>query len=254
MRVLILGVLTLSISAHSQVINSGASNTTYEQSTVGSQTPFPSNNNELIAAQFELTTQEWEKFLLIKKGPLGYKNPDVEPLLALAMYAENNSDRDRYLRTFAKQQRFVWNKGKEIQKAFNAVYKEMYPDELPINPDLIYTDPEMVHPRDRFILVVRKGCESCNESAQHFINSSRIFPRNGLDIYLQGARSEQDVIEWAKKFVPESELQKRDITINMGSIHLDSVLDGEDVNAAIFRNGELTRTVSLLKLLPKHSK
>ena len=199
--------------------------------------------------QFELTEKDWDTFQIIKKGPLGYKNPDIEPLLALAMFAKSKAEEERFLALFAKQQKYIWDRGKYIEKKYSEVYKRLYPGEMPIDQSKIYTDPDAVHPKDRFILAVNRSCGECIDEAQSFISTSAVFPRNGIDIYVQDAKSEKEVVEWAKRVIPISELEQRDITINMPSNDIKNILSDSDISIVVRRDDRIIAINSLELML-----
>ena len=90
---LAIGLILLS-SISSAVIASEA--LTNASQTPGTETPI-SRTIELqtLAKRWKLDQEEYQRYLDLMRGPLGKWNPDLDPLLALGMFAESPQEEQR---------------------------------------------------------------------------------------------------------------------------------------------------------------
>ena len=95
-RTLAIGLILLS-SISSAAIADRHEAITHTSQTPGTETPI-SRTIELrtLAKRWGLDQEEYQRYLDLIRGPLGKWSPDIDPLLALGMFAESPHKEQRY--------------------------------------------------------------------------------------------------------------------------------------------------------------
>ncbi|PTT12176.1 MULTISPECIES: TIGR03759 family integrating conjugative element protein [unclassified Pseudomonas] len=162
------------------------------------------------AASWGLTEQEWTRFEQIQAGPRGYWSPNLDPLTALGVEAENDQERQRYAEIQVALEAKRAERELAYQNAYNAAWARLFPGLLPI---LGMTSPRpassSVAPRQA--LFVEDNCAACNVEAKRLQSSGMAF-----DIYLVGSQDEDErVRRWALQAdIDPGKVQRRQITLN----------------------------------------
>ena len=103
-RTLAMGlILLLPVSSAAIADTNGAF--THASKTPGTETPI-SRTIELqtLAKRWRLDEEEYQRYLDLMRGPLGKWSPDLDPLLALGMFAESPQEEQRYAELYAQQE------------------------------------------------------------------------------------------------------------------------------------------------------
>lgn len=200
-----------------------------------------------VYKQYGLTQQEWTRFEAIKAGPIGNANPNINPLLALAMMAPSYEDERRYMEQFARLKHDLTERALALSRRWPGIYFGLYPHESPIDKSRLPGAQEGVMDNDRFVLVTKSGC-NCPEKLRVILTRTKGFPKNPVDIYVQDLSDNDDLMDWAQRNVPPSEVQR--VTVNPGSVYLsDLVTDGKTMALVVSRGDKLLTLNGLESLL-----
>ena len=136
---MMLGVTALSFFCHAAMVAASDMSADSLQ-TPSTETPI-SRTVELqtLAKQWSLTQEEYQHYLDVIRGPLGKWNPDLDPLLALGMFATSPHQEQRYAELYARQEFDLTERALQFQQAYRAAFDRLY-------PCLLYTSPS---PRDQ---------------------------------------------------------------------------------------------------------
>lgn len=196
-------------------------------------------SNAAVYEQWGLSEAEWNRYQLIMQGPLGYRNPGLEPPLALAHAAQSESETRRYLRIYIETTKQIWDRGKEMEVFHREELFSMYPQLYPLERDKIYQSDEVIRPGDRFLFLVNSSCTSCQKTASSLLSATKTFP-NGFDIYVQDAAGDEEVVNWAMSAFTPADMQDDRITLNARNQYLAPYLgSGENWKLYIRRGDRL---------------
>ena len=96
---LVFSVFLVSAVLSTSVLSAQTQNSTQRNFTLIEETQTELTEEEKLkkrADMFGLTLKEWQRFQEIMQGPQGKKNPDIDPVMALGIYARTDSERQRY--------------------------------------------------------------------------------------------------------------------------------------------------------------
>lgn len=162
------------------------------------------------AASWGLTEQEWTRFEQIQAGPRGYWSPNLDPLTALGVEAENDQERLRYAELQVALEAKRAERELAYQHAYTAAWAKLFPGLLPIQ-GMASPSPARSAVMPRQALFVEDHCPACTVEAQRLQSSDMAF-----DIYLVGSQGEDErVRNWARQAdVDPAKVQRRQITLN----------------------------------------
>ncbi|QIH07284.1 MULTISPECIES: TIGR03759 family integrating conjugative element protein [unclassified Pseudomonas] len=162
------------------------------------------------AASWGLTEQEWTRFEQIQAGPRGFWSPNLDPLTALGVEAENDQERQRYAELQVALEAKRAERELAYQNAYTAAWAKLFPGLLPIQG--MASPPTASSPVEpRRALFVEDHCPACTAEAQRLQSSDTAF-----DIYLVGSQGEDEHVRgWARQAgIDASKVQHRQITLN----------------------------------------
>ena len=80
------------------------------------------------AKRWNLTVKEYQRYTEVISGPLGRWNPDIDPLMALGLYANNDIDRQRYAELYAQQEYELIKRTLAFQRSYRSAFGQLFPD------------------------------------------------------------------------------------------------------------------------------
>lgn len=199
--VLILGVLTVSTVAFaSSSVDKENSQTVNTSLQLLEQLQLKKD-----AQEWGLTTEEWQRYDVLKKGRRGVLSPGLDPLTMLGIEARSDEERRHFAELTVKQEFQRVEAELAFQREVNSAWMRVYPDILPVQ------DSRGDIRNVRQALFVKENCSACDRKLTQLMKSNQ-----PLDIYLidSGGRDEA-VRSWAKKHkISAEKVKSRQITLN----------------------------------------
>ncbi|CCW33000.1 putative exported protein [Xenorhabdus nematophila F1] len=161
-------------------------------------------NNQ--AEQWQLSTDEYQRYQQLMNGPRGIQSPGLDPLTALGIEAESDTERRRYAEQWVKAEFARTEKELRFQREVNAAWQRLFPDVLPVNMEKSRAT------NGRLALFVRaKDCPQCETRLAEVLAA-----KQPADIYLVDSQSNDDTLrQWAKDHhIPVERVHNRQITLN----------------------------------------
>ena len=182
------------------------------------------------ARRWDLTEGEWQRYEEIMKGEGRYNWQNADPITVLGIYAETDTERERYAERLAIQEHTLVKRFLALNFAYLRASKRLYGDEPVIDLDKFYAYYNATPPTintsfnhqnktqlgaalgDRFVLFISPDCNGC-DAAFHGLRRAQKFGTS-LDIYFVGA-SDQNIMDWAKTMSIDPDLVKSgSVTLN----------------------------------------
>ncbi len=98
------------------------------------QTPFTQSETTTTetltetARRWGLSVEEYHRYTEIMRGPLGRWNPEMDPVMALGILAENEQERQRYAEYFAQREYALTVKTLAFERAYRAAFRRLFPE------------------------------------------------------------------------------------------------------------------------------
>ena len=213
-RTLAMGlILLLPVSSAAIADTNGAF--THASKTPGTETPI-SRTIELqtLAKRWRLDEEEYQRYLDLMRGPLGKWNPDLDPLLALGMFAESPQEEQRYAELYAQQEFDLTGRTLQFQQAYRAAFERLFPNARMLDHRLLA--PYFAHQQqksamkdakrlaqkrfvdgDRLLLFVPTSCRECLPVISRLISLLSSTQQSGVDVYVRDAQDDGAVRAWA---------------------------------------------------------
>jgi len=198
---------------------------------------------------WSLSTDEYKKYLKILNSPRGYFTPNLEknPLLALALEAETEAERQKYADQWVRLQ--YENNVKVIswQLEVNEAWKRQYPGiprftykrpglaqhsvssfSLPSSKSSFSIDSllqkQANKPRTQLYIAI-KNCVSCISAFEQQYKDLKAGKVTGVDIHFTGSPSKQEIIQWAidQKLNSLEVNEQRIVTLNIADKQVKTV-------------------------------
>lgn len=167
-----------------------------------------------LAKHWELDRQEYQRYVDIMRGPLGKWNPDLDPLLALGMFAASPKQEQRYAELYAQQEFDLTERALQFQQAYRAAFERLYPNIAMLDQRLL--SPYFAHQQqkagmrvakrlaqkrfvagDRLLLFVPSMCHQCLTQINQLVNLLSSTQKSGVDVYVRDAQDDKVVRAWA---------------------------------------------------------
>lgn len=193
-----------------------------------------------VAKEWNLTMADFEKYKLIMSGSRGVFSPGIAPPLALALEADNNEDRKKYLTIYAKLEHERTKKDLETSRMYTKIFNDLYVEPVIDNSFLFSEDEEYIRSDDRFVIFIDSSCVDCKSKLLMSIVKTDNFPNNPTDIYVKGIDNERELGLWAKSnSIDVGKVDRGKITLNL--LHLKSLpaTASGDFSMYILRNDAL---------------
>lgn len=188
---LLAAVLTLSTPARAENMHQTPSHLTESQSTI------------TAAQEWDLTPDEWQRYLQLRNGRRGVLSPGLDPLTMLGTEARSDEERRRLAERWVKQEFQRTEAELAFQRAVDNAWRRMYPRVLPVR--------QSVMTENRRALFVRENCPPCEQQLAELLSTGQ-----PLDIYLVGSGGKDSAVRrWAQKQrIPAAKVASRHITLN----------------------------------------
>ena len=166
------------------------------------------------ANHWGLDGREYQRYLDLIRGPLGKWNPDIDPLLALGMFAESTQQEQRYAELYAQQEFNLTERALQFQQAYRAAFERLYPNTTMLDQRLL--SPYFAHQQqksetreakrlaqkrfvegDRLLLFVPPNCRQCLPEINLLISILSGTQQSGVDVYIRDAQDDEAVRVWA---------------------------------------------------------
>jgi len=134
------------------------------------------------------------------RGPLGKWNPNLDPLLALGMFATSPQQEQRYAELYAQQ-------------AYQAAFERLYPNAAMLDQRLLA--PYFTHQQqksdmreakrltkkrfvegDCLLLFVSLSCRQCLPEINQLVSLLSSTQQSGVDVYVCDAKDDEAVRAW----------------------------------------------------------
>ena len=246
---------------------SGYGDKHYEHSST-KESQYSHNDVATMATLWGLTEEEILRYQEIINGPLGKWNKEIDPIMALGIYAKNETDRKRYAELYAMQEFQLTEMTQHFQREYDKAFKQLFPgakiiDHVLLQPyyenraqkDLL--SGRMPHSAfqsgDKVLYFVDIHCQSCRNQLRKLekiiANGVKRFVGISIDIYVVNAKTEEDVRQWAINNQVNIDLVKNaQMTLN-----LDNGLQ-KQLNAASQKSSDfyLMRDEKTFAINPSH--
>lgn len=174
------------------------------------------------AKRWGLSTQDWARYQAMMRGPRGLWTPDLDPLTALGVNAENEAERRRYATQLLRLEEDRVKRELAFEKTVQAVKAELYPDLEPF--DRTRLAAKLIETRkrgtplqagDRALAFVNLQCTRCDLWVQELIAKVQAMPGLGLDVYVVGEVTDEAIRSWATQLViPQALVERGRVTLN----------------------------------------
>lgn len=162
-----------------------------------------------LAKAWGLRPEELNRFRSLMQGPLGFYSPSIDPLTALGIEAESESDQRRYADLQVQAEARRVEKLLAYQRAYDQAWQARFPGLLRV--ELVENTPVASSRSKRLALFVEANCLPCEHKAIRLQLSSTPF-----DLYLVGSGNDDEHIRrWARKAgIDPAQVKARQITLN----------------------------------------
>ncbi|EBS1325794.1 TIGR03759 family integrating conjugative element protein [Salmonella enterica subsp. enterica serovar Worthington] len=167
------------------------------------------DRTQVSGSAWGLSDKEWQQYQQVIKGPRGTQSPGIDPLMALGIEAESDSERRRFAEMWVKTEHDRVEKELAFQREVDAAWKRLYPRVLPVN---MGNASGIAHDtQGRLALFVKRNCVRCDARLNAILTDKR-----PVDIYLVDSGGRDDVIrQWAQAHnIPADRVRSRQITLN----------------------------------------
>lgn len=231
-RTLVIGLMLLSslsstAIAETNEVLAGASQTP------ATETPI-SQTIELqtLAKLWGLDRKEYQRYLNLMRGPLGKWNPELDPLLALGMFAESPQQERRYAELYAQQEFELTERTLQFQQAYRSAFERLYPNAAMLDQRLLA--PYFAHQQqkstmrdakrsvqsrfvdgDRLLFFASQSCRECLSLINQLVGLLSNTQQSGVDVYIRDAQNDESVRAWANaRQIKTAWLNNRHLTLN----------------------------------------
>jgi integrating conjugative element protein (TIGR03759 family) len=200
-------------------------------------------SEQLAYEQYGLNEQEWLRYKAIMVGPIGNTNPQINPLLALAMAGRNEAETLEYMRKFADLKKQLTERALYLSRLYPRVFFENY-DQPVIDKTRFANAETTIQDTDTFVLVTMSQCSKCADKVQTAITRTRVFPRNPLDIYVQDLKEDTDLLAWANQHIGLGDSASGRLSVNGGTQYLASIVTDDNPVVLLVRRDDRLIPVS----------
>lgn len=201
--------------------------------TPGTETPISQTNEvQTLAKRWGLDQEEYQRYLDLMRGPLGKWNPDLDPLLALGMFAESPQEEQRYAELYAQQEFDLTERTLQFQQAYRSAFERLYPDAAMLDQRLLA--PYFAHQQqklvmqdakrlarkrfvdgDRLLFFVSQNCHECLSVINQLVGLLSSTRQSSVDVYVRDAQDDGAVRAWANAHhIKTAWLNDRHLTLN----------------------------------------
>lgn len=201
--------------------------------TPGTETPISQTIEvQTLAKRWGLDQEEYQRYLDLMRGPLGKWNPDLDPLLALGMFAKSAQEEQRYAELYAQQEFDLTGRTLQFQQAYRTAFERLFPNAKMLDHRLLA--PYFAHQQqksamkdakrlaqkrfadgDRLLLFVPSSCRECLPVINRLMGLLSSTQQSGVDVYVRDAQDDGAVRAWANAHaIKTTWLNGRHLTLN----------------------------------------
>jgi integrating conjugative element protein (TIGR03759 family) len=167
-----------------------------------------------LAKRWSLDQEEYQRYLDLIQGPLGKWNPELDPLLALGMFAESPQQERRYAELYAQQEFALTERALQFQRVYRAAFERLFPNASILDHRLLA--PYFAHQQqksakrdakrlaqkrfaegDRLLVFVPSNCPECLPEVNQLLTLLSNTQQSGVDVYVRDAQDDKAVRAWA---------------------------------------------------------
>lgn len=229
-------------SAESDLSEQGVVTTGVEE--VGKLT----KSQETHAEQWSLSVEEYKEYLQIMQSPRAYFTPNLDknPLLALALEAKTDEEREEYADRWVQIQFDSNVKVLAWQLEVSAAWKRKFPgvprfayrkpglsqhavSNLAFSPQAKSSNnvlERLLKPKPRAQLFVSAiNCEKCIKAFEQQYKALKSGDIEGVDVHFVGSPSKQTIIDWAvaRRLLAADVNESRIVTLNVAEKQVSTV-------------------------------
>lgn len=235
-----------------------------------------SQKHASLAKKWRLKPEEYQRYTDLMQGPLRYWNPDIDPVLALGIYAKNTDEQRRYAELFAQQEHDLITRTQAFERAYHSAFNRLFPDAevisdqlmkgyyqhknnsqslaLNSNPNSTLTSKNPTGKRryqlqanDRILYFSKASCKGCQRDVQQLLTLQTQHPSLFIDFYLLDVDNEDKVRGWASEQKINSEkVRSGGITLNIDIGTFDAISQGQKQTSRFY----LSRDQQLFSIKP----
>lgn len=162
------------------------------------------------AVLWGLSQQEWERYETLLEGIHGYRSDRLDPLTLLGIEARTAEERRQYAERLAKLEHDSTERLLAFQRAYDAAFERLYPDEPLIEAPGSEAAALPHRPGRPALYVSADDCVECEAEVQAMIDAGQPF-----DIFLVSAGTDEAIREWAQTLgIPAGRVRSGTITLN----------------------------------------
>ncbi|RMO79210.1 hypothetical protein ALQ33_01870 [Pseudomonas syringae pv. philadelphi] len=197
--------------ANAATNNSPQSNSREQQSVLtDSQSQ---SSDEMLAQDWNLSSQEWQRYHTLMQSSRGVYSPGLDPLTALGIEARSDEERRRYAELQVKAEAQRTAKELAYQRAYDDAFERLYPNLMPIASSA--SQASAAGPANqgngRLAVFVKDGCPECSIRVKALQAQKQPF-----DVYMVGSQNDDERIRnWAiVSGIDPANVRTRQITLN----------------------------------------
>lgn len=182
---------------------------------------------EQQATVWNVTPEEWQRYLILKQQARGIWSPGLDPLTTLGVEAETDRERQHFAELLVKKEFRRLEKELAFQRAYDAAWQRLYPELTPVKTTSASTA--------RVSLFVKENCPSCDALLRTLMAQQR-----PLDIWLVNSEGDDNrVRRWATEHgIDARRVREHNITLNHDAGRW-KLLGQSKIPVALERRGEL---------------
>lgn len=234
-----------------------AQTTTKESDVVYSQ-PQAGIAFEEKAEMWGISTEDYVRYTEIMEGPLKHWNPNVDPVMALGIFARTEAEKLRFAEIYAQQEYRLVGQAQAFERAYRAAFHRLYPDARMVTPELMSSYYEQQARKkgkpvidfstntlldgDRVLYFVDVDCNTCQEDITQLQSLVRKNRALYVDFYILNIKQEDEARRWASTHgIDVAFVKQSRITINIddGVYRRLSKSSVQKTHFFLHRNGEV---------------
>ncbi|WP_299772429.1 TIGR03759 family integrating conjugative element protein [uncultured Pseudoteredinibacter sp.] len=169
----------------------------------------------LNAKRWNIEPSEYQRYTELLKGPLGKWNLNIDPILALGMFADSPAERQRFAELYAQQEFKLTQRTLQFQSAYRQAFNRLYPNQPVIDSEGLvpfrenralrkqsYKSIQNLSSKlitgDQVFVFFSKQCTSCHSNLSRLIQIAQNIKGVTVRAFILEASSDSDVVTWSK--------------------------------------------------------
>ena len=193
------------------------------------------------AQAWGLDETEWQRYRTLMQGLRSSISPaTISPIEVLGIHARTPEERRRFAEQWARAMHEDVERILAFQRAYQAAYRRLYPNEVLIDPERLAPlgqKPTPLKAGDRILFFTRTDCAPCDALLERVLKHRQRVA--GIDIYIAGLEAGDDagVRDWARaRSIEPGDVHARRITLNHAGVRLDELSDGHGAIPYLLRS------------------